>query len=105
MECCSLCRFRFAPVEPIKKPQPETRRKALPQSSGVAVRPVIGPVAPSHLTAPFGFSISRFVPDRWRGNIRLESMQSWKLHRNMAVRIAANFYITADKVRSYCAVQ
>jgi hypothetical protein len=79
--------------------------EALPQSSGVAVRPVIGPVAPSRLTAPYGFSISSFVPDRWRENIRLESMQSWNMHINWAVLIAANFYITADKVRSYCAVQ
>jgi hypothetical protein len=105
MECCSLCRCRFAPVEPIKKPQPETRGKALPQSSGVAVRPVIGPVAPSRLTAPFGFFISSFVPDRWRENIRLESMQNWKMRKNTAARIAANFYITTDKMRSYCAVQ
>jgi hypothetical protein len=62
-------------------------------------------VAPSRLTAPFGFSISSFVPDGWRGNIRLESMQSWGLHKNAAAWIAANFYITVDKVRSYCAVQ
>jgi hypothetical protein len=62
-------------------------------------------VAPSRLTAPFGFSISSFVPDRWRENIRLESMQSWKLRKNTAAKIAADFYITVDKVRSYCAVQ
>jgi hypothetical protein len=79
--------------------------EALPQSSGVAVRPVIGPVAPSRLTAPFGFSISSFVPDCWRGNIRLESMQSREVRKNMAAWIAADFYITAGKLRSYCAVQ
>jgi hypothetical protein len=62
-------------------------------------------VALSRLTAPFGLSISSFVPDRWRENIPLESMMSWKLHRNTAVQIAADFYIMADKVRSYCAVQ
>jgi hypothetical protein len=62
-------------------------------------------VAPSRLTAPFGVSVSSFVPDRWRGNIRLESMQNWKLRKNTAALIAANLYITVDKVRSYCAVQ
>jgi hypothetical protein len=79
--------------------------KALPQSSGVAVRPVIGPEAPSSPTAPFGLSVSSFVPDRWRENISLKSMMSWKLHRKTAAQIAADFYITGDKVRIYCAVQ
>ena len=48
MKCCSLCRFgsaRRRPVEPIKKPQPEMRVEARPQSGGVACRPVIGPAA------------------------------------------------------------
>jgi hypothetical protein len=61
-------------------------------------------VAPPRLGAPFGFPISSFVPDRWRGNIRLESMQNVKLRRNAAVLTAADFYITVDKVRRYCAV-
>jgi hypothetical protein len=60
-------------------------------------------VAPPHLAAPFGFLISSFVPDRWRGNIRLESMQNAKLRRNTAALSAANFYITAEKMRTYCA--
>jgi hypothetical protein len=62
-------------------------------------------VAPSRLAAPFGSPVSSFVPDRWRGNIRLESMKNVELRRNAAAPVAADFYITADKVRSYCAVQ
>jgi hypothetical protein len=93
------------PVEPIKKPQPGTRGKALPQSSGVAIRPVIGPVAPPRLAAPIGLSISSFVPVRWRENILVESIRRSKLRKNTAEQIAANFYIMADKLRSYCAVQ
>jgi hypothetical protein len=62
-------------------------------------------VALSRLTAPFGLSISSFVPNRWRENIPLESITSLKLHRNTAAQIAADFYITTDKVRSNCAVQ
>jgi hypothetical protein len=51
------------------------------------------------------FSISSFVPDGGSENIRLESMRNWIMRKNTATPIAANFVITADKVRSYCAVQ
>jgi hypothetical protein len=88
-----------------KKPQPETRGKALPQSSGVAVRPVVGPKAPSRLTAPIGFPISSFVPVGRRRNIRLESMQKRNMRKNTATWSAANFCINGKKLRRYCAVQ
>jgi hypothetical protein len=51
-----------------------------------------------------GSPISSFVPVSRRGNIPLESMPNSKLRRNTAVPSAADFYITADKVRRYCAV-
>jgi hypothetical protein len=62
-------------------------------------------VAPPRLAAPIAVCISSFVPDRWHGNIPLESMQNGKLRRNTAAPIAADFYIMTDKLRSYCAAQ
>src|SRR4051812_16837983 len=105
MECCSLCRCRFAPVEPIKKPQPETRGESASSEQRRCCPARHWTRGAVTSDGPFGFFISSFVPDRRRENIRLESMQNRKLHEKTAAWIAANFYIIADKLRSYCAVQ
>jgi hypothetical protein len=105
MEWCSLCRCRFAPVEPIKKPQPEARGESASSEQRrccLARRWTRGAVTSGGTDR---FSISNFVPDGWRENIRFESMPNCNLRKNTAAIIAANFVITTDKVRSYCAMQ